>query len=192
MTHIFLSHIWVRHSCVGTSKLMLSLTSTIILDSESHDTHDCILLSHNSGSHATVGQLICQVNCCWLSPAQSFLVLCPMGLITVFYRLTSSSNFLCCCLHIHCCRNVFTEPLSINECLLCLYYSSFRASCDSLLSLTNQPAQWSRVLEKQTTMIFHFFKLHNPRNTWDILDLFDTDMPLLKRVNLYVNFGQIS
>jgi hypothetical protein len=35
------------------------------------------------------GLLICLVNCCWLSPAQSFTVLSPRGLMTILYYLTS-------------------------------------------------------------------------------------------------------
>jgi hypothetical protein len=46
--------------------------------------------------------------------------------------LTAQQYFDCClCIHYH--RNVFTEPLPSNECLLWLHYSSFQASCHSIL-----------------------------------------------------------
>jgi hypothetical protein len=70
-------------------KFLLVLASTIILGSEFHGTHDHILLSHDSGSHATLSlPRLGWVNCCWPLPAQSFLVLSPTGLMTIFYCLS--------------------------------------------------------------------------------------------------------
>jgi hypothetical protein len=55
-----------------SGKLLLVLSSTVILGSGSRGTHD----------HYSLGL----VNCCWPSPAQS-LVSSPMGPMTVFYYL---------------------------------------------------------------------------------------------------------
>jgi hypothetical protein len=54
---------------------LLGLASTVILGSESHGTHDRILLSHGSGSLETTHQRMSVglSNCCWPSPAQSSL-----------------------------------------------------------------------------------------------------------------------
>jgi hypothetical protein len=83
--------------CVGRSgKLLLAFASNAILGSESHGTHDHILLSHDSGSRTSTGTAVSvcwRVNCCWPSPAQSFLVPSPAGLRTIFYSLTALGAF---------------------------------------------------------------------------------------------------
>jgi hypothetical protein len=45
-------------------------------------THDHVFLSHNSGCPVWFW-----INCCWSLPAQSFMVLGPAGLTTVFFCL---------------------------------------------------------------------------------------------------------
>jgi hypothetical protein len=107
-TIFFFLHRWMSL----TSKLLLTLDSTVILGSESHETHDHILLSDRSGSlQATqilVGQLypvpvttawgrvgrtsgfmllVDRVIPCLSSPLLSFLVPGTAGLMLVFVSL---------------------------------------------------------------------------------------------------------
>jgi hypothetical protein len=93
---------------VGSGKFLLALTSrvslshdsgslvwfwvnccasTVILGSGSYRTHDCIFLSHDSESPGS------RVNCYWPSPAQSVLVLGPVGIHDHIFVL--SKAFMC-------------------------------------------------------------------------------------------------
>jgi hypothetical protein len=45
----------------GLGKLPLAPASTVILDPESHRTHDYILVSHESGSHATLSLVLAAI-----------------------------------------------------------------------------------------------------------------------------------
>jgi hypothetical protein len=54
MTHIFLSQLPPDCPDSNSGKLLLALTSTVILVSGPSGTHDHIFLSHDSESHATL------------------------------------------------------------------------------------------------------------------------------------------
>jgi hypothetical protein len=55
------------------------------------------------------------VNCCWSSPAQSFLVPSPARLLTIFYFLTTRSR-----------ATVVVEELNKQTGLFWLHYSGFQ------------------------------------------------------------------
>jgi hypothetical protein len=80
ITSWIVKHLWKESSPVKenwrSDKLLLALASIVILGSEPQGTHDHNLLSDHSGNPVQSSS----VNCCWVSPAQSFLVSGPVGI----------------------------------------------------------------------------------------------------------------
>jgi hypothetical protein len=79
------SDIAMQNECGMNAKLLLALSSKIIVCPKSHGTHDCISQSNSSGNlHTTLlqctvrvrinlRQSVAKLNCFWSSPAHSFL-----------------------------------------------------------------------------------------------------------------------
>jgi hypothetical protein len=79
-----------------TAKLLLALASTVTLGSESHGTHDHVLLSDGSGSLQTTLPLTDKL----LLALASTVIIClnPTGLMTIFYCLLAVGAFRPLCL----------------------------------------------------------------------------------------------
>jgi hypothetical protein len=58
------------------------------------------------------------------------------------HRKHHFQQFLYCCVHIHCCRNVFTKPLSSSGCHLGFYYSSLQAFVNILHCYRSLGTNW--------------------------------------------------
>jgi hypothetical protein len=133
---------------VMTATCLQALTSTVILGSKSHWTHDLILRSDSFGSlpdcsFAVHSWLVGQSNCCWPSPAQSFLA---SSLIKIYEQ-----DF--CSLLRHVCVLKVGPPLGWGEGLifLCITQSDWPLHC-----CWPSPAQWFLVPSPMRLMtVFH-------------------------------------
>jgi hypothetical protein len=84
-----------------------------------------LLLSHDSRTELWMS--VGRENCCWPSPAQSFLVPSLAELMIVFYSFTTLGILYYCV--IICCRgDVSTVPLPSNDRLYSFHYSRFQMS----------------------------------------------------------------
>jgi hypothetical protein len=105
------------------TELLLAITSTMILGSESHGTYDHIL---SDGSRSLEMPPTKQITGCW-----SWLY--SIGKDQIENIASHSTSIVACC---SCCRNVFTTPLPSNGYFFLFHCFGFQLSCHNISNFT--------------------------------------------------------